>query len=87
MQYAEFEYHVSSGRHFTKYGGGACAEGTEKKFNLNPGNGICNILRTHFCKKTRFSKHCFNGAFCYKSHAKYRKPTFQRKYLHDYLHL
>ena len=23
----------------------------------------------------------------YKSHAKFRKPTFQRKYLHDYLHL
>jgi hypothetical protein len=32
-------------------------------------------------------KHCFNGAFWYKSHAKHRKPTFQRKYLHDYLHL
>jgi hypothetical protein len=40
-----------------------------------------------FCKKLRFSKHCFNGAFSYKSHAKHRKPTFQGKYLHDYLHL
>jgi hypothetical protein len=24
--------------------------------------------------------------FCHKSHAKHGKLTFQRKYLHDYLH-
>jgi hypothetical protein len=31
--------------------GGACAKGTEKFLNLNPGNGIYIILRTrHFVK-------------------------------------
>jgi hypothetical protein len=31
-------------------GAGARGEGTEKNLNLNPGNGICSILRTHFVK-------------------------------------
>jgi hypothetical protein len=30
--------------------GGARAEGTEKFLNLNRGNGICSILRTHVVK-------------------------------------
>ena len=31
-------------------GGGARTKCTEKILNLNPGNGICSILRTHFVK-------------------------------------
>ena len=40
-----------------------------------------------FCKKIGFQNIVLMVRFFYKSHAKYRKTTFQRKYLHDYLHL
>ena len=36
------------------WGGGARAKGTGKFFNLDPGNSICSILRTHFVKKLGF---------------------------------
>ena len=58
----------STGGHYIKYwGGGGMGEGENSgKFfkNLDPGNGICRILRTYFGKNFGFPKHCFNGAFC-----------------------
>jgi hypothetical protein len=40
-------------------GGGLLPNARENFKNLNPGNGICSILRTHFVKKDWGYLSCF----------------------------
>ena len=70
---------VLSGGHFTKYwGGGGGVKFGSRKWHLQHSENT-------FCKKLGFQNTVLMvHLFSYKSHAKHRKTTFQRKYLHDY---